>query len=221
MDWEVEGQHSERPHPSHGVSTQTTRLAASKKTRTTHGEKILGLQRRTINRRWYAPERTKVDHTRGTSRGVSKPSTWRPSLSKQGTGKCQTTYVLDRNRCGHRRLHQEMPRMHQKVSSTQGAPLASWHPRGPLEETGYWLFHLRWQLICLDLWLFLEISLPLQGQNIILVIKGPSNWSLFKWRVSRRDSIRQWTTISEQGVCQIPLRLRHQAHHLITRVSPL
>ena len=32
-------------HPSHGVSTHTTRLAASKKTRTMHGEKILGLQR--------------------------------------------------------------------------------------------------------------------------------------------------------------------------------
>ena len=39
-------------------------------------------------------------------------------------------------------------------------------------------------------------------------------------RVSRRDSIRQWTTIPEQGVCQISLRLGHQAHHLITRVSP-
>ena len=33
-----------------GVSTHTTRLAASKKTRTTFGKKILGLQRRTINR---------------------------------------------------------------------------------------------------------------------------------------------------------------------------
>ena len=37
----------------------------------------------------------------GTSRGVSKPSTRRPSLSKQGTGECKTTYVLDWNRCGH------------------------------------------------------------------------------------------------------------------------
>ena len=168
-----------------------------------------------------APERTEVDHTGGTSRGVSKPSTRRPSLSKQGTGKCQTTHVLDRNRCGHRRLHQEMPGMHQKVSSTQGASLASWHTRGPLEETRNGLFQLWWQFICLDLWLFLEISLPLQSQNIILVIKGPSNRSLFNWRVSRRDSIRQWTTIPEQGVCQISLQLRHQAHHFITRVSPL
>ena len=30
-------------------------------------------------------------------RGVSKLSTRRPSLSKQGTGECKTTYVLDRN----------------------------------------------------------------------------------------------------------------------------
>ena len=57
MDWETEGQHSERPHPSDSVSTHTTRLAASKKTRTTLGEKILGLQRQTINRWWYAPEK--------------------------------------------------------------------------------------------------------------------------------------------------------------------
>ena len=78
----------QRPHPSHGVSTDTTRLAASKKTCTTSSEEILGLQRRTINRRWNAPERTEVNHTRGTSRGVSKPSTRRPSLSKQGTGEC-------------------------------------------------------------------------------------------------------------------------------------
>ena len=35
-----------------------------------------------MNRRWNAPERTEVDHTRGTSRGVSKPSARRPSLSK-------------------------------------------------------------------------------------------------------------------------------------------
>ena len=93
----LEGQHSERPHPSDGVSTDTTGLAASKKTRTTLSEKILGLQRRTINRRWYAPERTEVNHPGGTSRGVSKPSARRPSLSEQGTRKCQTTYVLDRN----------------------------------------------------------------------------------------------------------------------------
>ena len=220
MDWEVEGQHSERPHPSDGVSTHTTRLAASKKTRTTLSEKILGLQRRTINRWRSAPERTEVNHTGGTSRGVSKPSAWRPSLSKQGARKCQTPYVLDRDWCRHRGLHQEMPRMYQKVSSTQGAPPASWHSRGPLEETGYWLFCLRWQLICLDLWLFLEISLPLQSQNIILVIKGPSNRPLFNWRASRRDSIRQRASVSEQGVCKISLWLRHQAHHLITRVSP-
>ena len=45
MDRETEGQHTERPHSSDGVSTDTTRLAASKKTRTTLGEKILGLQR--------------------------------------------------------------------------------------------------------------------------------------------------------------------------------
>ena len=95
-----------------------------------------------------------------------------------------------------------MPGMYQKVSSTQGASPASWHPRGSLKETWYWLFHLRWQLICLDLWLFLKISLPLQSQNIILVIKGPSNRSLFNWRVSRWDSIRQQTTVPEQGVCQ-------------------
>ena len=156
----------------------------------------------------------------GELQGVSKPSARRPSLSKQGTGKCQTTYVLDWNWRGHRRLHQEMPRMYQKVSSTQGAPPASWHSRGPLEETGYWLFCLQWQLICLDLWLLLEIPFPLQSQNIILVIKGPSNRSLFNWRASRRDSIRQLATVPEQGVCQISLWLGHQAHHLITRVSP-
>ena len=40
MDRETEGQHSERPHPNDGVSTHTTRLAASKKTRTTLSEKI-------------------------------------------------------------------------------------------------------------------------------------------------------------------------------------
>ena len=45
MDRETEGKHAERPHPSNGVSTHTTRLAASKKTRTTLGKKILGLQR--------------------------------------------------------------------------------------------------------------------------------------------------------------------------------
>ena len=50
MDQETEGQLTERPHSSDGVSTHTTRLATSKKTRTTLGEKILGLQRRTINR---------------------------------------------------------------------------------------------------------------------------------------------------------------------------
>ena len=74
MDQETEGQHTERPHSSNGVSAHTTRLAASKKTRTTFGEKILGLQRPTINRRWNAHEMTEVSHTRGTSRGVSKPS---------------------------------------------------------------------------------------------------------------------------------------------------
>ena len=40
-------------------------------------------------------------------------------------------------------------------------------------------------------------------------------------QLSRRDSLRQWTTIPEQGVCQVSLWLRHQTHHLITRVSPL
>ena len=45
MDWETEGQHAERPHPSHGVSADTTRLAASKKTHTMSSEEILGLQR--------------------------------------------------------------------------------------------------------------------------------------------------------------------------------
>ena len=61
----------------------------------------------------------------GELQGVSKPSTRRPSLSKQGTGECKTTYVLDWNRCGHRGLHQTMPGMYQKVSSSQGAPPAS------------------------------------------------------------------------------------------------
>ena len=131
-------------------------------------------------------------------------------------------YVLDRNQCGHRRLHQEIPGMYQKVSGTQGAPPASWHSRGSLEETWYWLFlpsmaaHMSWSVITSP-----KFPLPLQSQNIILVIKGPSNQHLFNWRVSRRDSIRQRATVSEQGVCQISLRLRHQAHHLITRVSPL
>ena len=45
MDRETEGQHTERSHPSNGVSTHTTRLAASKKTRTTFSEEILELQR--------------------------------------------------------------------------------------------------------------------------------------------------------------------------------
>ena len=45
MDRETEGQHTERPHSSDGVSAYTTRLAASKKTRTTFSEEILGLQR--------------------------------------------------------------------------------------------------------------------------------------------------------------------------------
>ena len=68
---------------------------------------------------------TEVNHTRGTSRGVSKPSARRLSLSKQGTGECKTTYVLDWNRCGQGGLHQAMPGMYQKVSSSQGAPPAS------------------------------------------------------------------------------------------------
>ena len=82
MDWETEGQHTERFHSSDGVSTHTARLAASKKTRTTFSEEILGLQRWTINRWWNASERTEVNHTRRTSRGVSKPSAWSPSLRK-------------------------------------------------------------------------------------------------------------------------------------------
>ena len=45
MDQETEGQHAERPHSSDSVSAHTTRLAASKKTRTTFSEEILGLQR--------------------------------------------------------------------------------------------------------------------------------------------------------------------------------
>ena len=45
MDRETEGQYTERPHSSDGVSAHTTRLAASKKTRTTFSEEILGLQR--------------------------------------------------------------------------------------------------------------------------------------------------------------------------------
>ena len=45
MDRETEGQHSKRPHSSDGVSAHTTRLAASKKTRTMFSKKILGLQR--------------------------------------------------------------------------------------------------------------------------------------------------------------------------------
>ena len=73
-DQETEGQHSKGPHPGNGVSAHTTRLAASKKTHTMFSEEILGLQRRTINRRWNAPERTEVNHTIGTSRGVSKSS---------------------------------------------------------------------------------------------------------------------------------------------------
>ena len=125
MDSETEGQHTERPYPSDGVSADTTRLAASKKTCTTFSEEILGLQRRTVYRRWNAPERTKVNHTGGTSRGVFELSARRPSLSKQGSGECKAPHVLDRNRCGHRGLHQGMPRMHQKVSSSQGAPPAS------------------------------------------------------------------------------------------------
>ena len=42
-------------------------------------------------------ERTEVNHSGRTSRGVSKPSTRRPHLCKQGTGECKTTYVLDRD----------------------------------------------------------------------------------------------------------------------------
>ena len=110
-----------------------------------------------------------------------------------------------------------MPGMYQKVSGGQRAPPASWHTRGSLEEAWHGLFQcLWWQLICINLWLFLKVSLSLHSQNIILVIKGPSNWSLFDWRVSRQDSLRQWTTVSEQGVCQVSLWLRHQdtpPHH--------
>ena len=50
MDQETEGQYSKRPHLGNGVSAHITRLAASKKTRTTFSEEILGLQRQTINR---------------------------------------------------------------------------------------------------------------------------------------------------------------------------
>ena len=42
---ELKDIHTERPHPSDRVSTHTTRLAASKKTRTMFSEEILGLQR--------------------------------------------------------------------------------------------------------------------------------------------------------------------------------
>ena len=62
MDRETEGQHSKRPYPSNGVSAYTTRVVASKKTCTMFSEKILGLQRQIINRRWNAPERTEVNH---------------------------------------------------------------------------------------------------------------------------------------------------------------
>ena len=75
MDRETEGQHTERPHPRNSVSTHTARLATSTKTCATFSTEILGLQRLTINRRWTASERTEVNHTRRTSRGVSKPST--------------------------------------------------------------------------------------------------------------------------------------------------
>ena len=40
------------------------------------------------------------------------------------------------NRCGHRRLHQAMPGMYQKVSGSQGAPPASLHPRGSWRKLG-------------------------------------------------------------------------------------
>ena len=36
---------------------------------------ILGLERQTLYRRWNAPERTKVNNTQRTSRGISSPST--------------------------------------------------------------------------------------------------------------------------------------------------
>ena len=97
--------------------------------------------------------------TRRTSREVFKPSTRRPSLCKQGTGACKATYVLDWNWCRHRGLHQAMPGMYQKVSGSQRAPPTSWHTRGSLEETWHGLFQLQWQLICINLWLFLKVSL--------------------------------------------------------------
>ena len=93
-------------------------------------------------------------------------------------------------------------------------------PEGPWRKLGIDYFTFDGNLYVLICDYFSKFSLPLQSQNIILVIKGPSNRSLFNWRVSRQDSIRQRTTVSEQGVCQISLWFRHQAHHLITRVSP-
>ena len=59
---------------------------------------------------------------------------------------------------------------------------------------------------------FLKVSLLLQSQYLILVLKGPSNWSFLYWRLSGWDSVRQWTTIPGQGVWQVSLLLGHKAH---------
>ena len=100
-------------------------------------------------------------------KGVSTPSTWRPSLCKQGTREHKGAHVLARNQCRHRGLHQEMPGMYQVVSSNQKA----WHG----------LFQLQWEFLHSNLWLFLKVSLYVQSKNFILLIKGPSNQSFLNY----------------------------------------
>ena len=56
-------------------------------------------------------------------------------------------------------------------------------------------------------------------QNVILVLKGPSNWPFLCWRLSGWDSIRQWTAISQWGAYQVSVWLVHGAHHFITKLS--
>ena len=125
MDRETEGQHTARPHFSDGVSAHTTRLAASKKTHTTFSEEILDFR-----------EELSTDDgmlLKGP-RLVILGELQEEYLSRLHEGHLSASKVQENAKqhmywtgidAGHRRLHQMMPGMYQKVSSTQGAPPAS------------------------------------------------------------------------------------------------
>ena len=114
-----------------------------------------------------------------------------------------------------------MPGMYQKVSQVAKEPLQPHDiPEGPWRKLGidYFAFDGNSYVLIWDYF----------SKFPFLYRAKTSFWSL-RDRLIDLFSIEgyvdkivsdNWTTVSEQGVCQISLWLRHQAHHLITRVSP-